>query len=173
MPILFNRLTNNKNNSHICTDIYDSLNNRMMDLILLTPILQMRTWGSEKLRGMIPTWLKTPRSKLPFDHSASEVIECGDIPGIRRVESGAYASAGPALAEAATSPAHQGDEGSRNEYLGEERKMWRRDWVIYISSCHLWLLKYSSWAPHMDLIILSFPGLALNVRTPFWMISLI
>ena len=42
---------------------------------------------------------------MPFDHSASEVIECGDILGVGRVESGAYASAGPALAEAATSPA--------------------------------------------------------------------
>lgn len=90
------------------------------------------------------------------------------------MESGAYPSAGPTLPEAAISPARQGDEGGCSEYLGQEERVLRRDWVIYISSCHLWLLTYSGGAPHVDLIILSFPeNLALTVRTQFWMTRLI
>ena len=61
----------------------------------------------------------TPKLKLPR-HSASKVVECGDILALRRVELGSYPSAGPDLTEAAISPAHQGDQGSCSENLEEE-----------------------------------------------------
>lgn len=131
-------------------DIYGPLYDRIIDLTLLTPIFHVGTWRSKRLsnfpkslrwlRGMVRTWLQTPRPILPFYHTTLTELGCKDILGIRRVESGAYASARPTLTETAVSPSHQRDEDSCSEYLGEERRL-LRDWVIYIASWHLWLLK--------------------------------
>lgn len=62
---------------------------------------------------------KTKTASLP---SCLQSNRGGDILGVRRVESGAYASTEPTLTEAAVSPAHQGDEDSGSEYLQEREE---------------------------------------------------